>query len=370
MYALGYPDDARVGRSGLERAFDARLSGAPGGVLLAGHRVLATGRPRPGMAVRTSVSAGIERAALDALAGRLGGIVALSPRTGEILGFAGIAFSGLQPPGSTFKLVTLTGVLEQGLATSGTVFPYATFTTLSGVKLANAHGESCGGTLAMAFATSCNSVFAPLGARLGAVRLVDVARRFGFNRLPGVPGAQASTIPPAEQIGDDLAVGSTAIGQGRVLASPLQMALVAATIGLGGRRPRPTLERSARPATLTPVTSARVAQSIERLMVGVVSSGTGTAARIPGVEVAGKTGTAELRSTHRCAREPADTSAAEEPCRDEDPTDTDAWFVAYAPAGGDPRICVGVMLVGAGAGGETAAPAARRVLLAGLARRS
>jgi cell division protein FtsI/penicillin-binding protein 2 len=301
--------------------------------------------------------------------------VALRPRTGEILAFSGIAFSGLQPPGSTFKLVTLTGVLEAGLATPGTTFPYGTYATLSGVKLANANGETCGGTLAQALATSCNSVFAPLGARLGAARLVGVAHRYGFDHAPDIPGAATSTIPPADQIGDDLAVGATAIGQGRVLASPLQMATVAATVALRGARPRLTMLATRRAAPTTRVTSPRVARTVEQLMEGVVRTGTGKAAQIPGVRVAGKTGTAELGTTTRprCVptTPPNPTAPAAQACQGpaNDPTDTDAWFVAFAPAGkGDPSICVGVMLVRAGAGGDTAAPVARRVIAAALGK--
>ena len=179
----------------------------------------------------------------------------------------------------------------------------STKATLEGVDLDNANGESCGGTFVESFAESCNSVFAPLGAQLGARRLVDVAERFGFNRDPGVPGAAMSTIPAAEEIGDDLAVGSSAIGQGRVQATALEMAIVAATIGRRGLRPRPTFDFDAATAGSPTVraTKARTARTVERLMLAVVRNGTGVAAAIPGVAVAGKTGTAELKTTTRCA---------------------------------------------------------------------
>ena len=90
-------------------------------------------------------------------------------------------------------------------------------------------------------------VFAPLGAELGAKRLVRTAERFGFNEDPALAGAARSTIPAAAEIGDDLAVGSSAIGQGKVLTTPLQLALVAATIGADGMRPHPTLLKGADP---------------------------------------------------------------------------------------------------------------------------
>jgi cell division protein FtsI/penicillin-binding protein 2 len=111
------PADAEVGVSGLERIFDERLLGTPGGELVAGTRVLKRSTPRQAPAVRTTISLPVEQAAVTALGPRLGGIVALQPRTGEVLAFAGIAFSGLQPPGSTFKMITATGALRRGSRT-------------------------------------------------------------------------------------------------------------------------------------------------------------------------------------------------------------------------------------------------------------
>jgi cell division protein FtsI/penicillin-binding protein 2 len=365
---LGYPDDTQVGISGLERAFDERLAGTPGGELRAGARLLAERAPRKGAAVRTTIAPSVQSAAVTALAGRLGGVVAIRPKTGEILAAAGIGFSGLQPPGSTFKIITATSALENGVAKVTDEFPVQTSATLEGVELQNANGESCGGTLANAFAESCNSVFGPLGAKVGAEKLVATAERFGFNAPTGITGAATSSIPAADEIGDDLAVGSSAIGQGRVQATALQMAIVAATIGLRGRRPDVTLDpdKWKGDAPTHEATSAKVARTVEKLMLGVVRYGTGTAAQIPDVKVAGKTGTAELKSTQTCKP----TADNPEACADVDHTDTsdtDAWFSTYAPAGnGAPRIAVGFMLVGAGAGGDTAAPAAREVVLAGL----
>jgi peptidoglycan glycosyltransferase len=368
LLQAGVPDDARVGVSGLERIFDAQLRGRAGGHLYAGDRVLAATEPRRATAVRTTVALDVQRAAVAALGSRLGGVVALEPKTGQILAFAGIAFSGLQPPGSTFKIVTLTGALEAGIAKPTTRYPVQTETTIEGVPIENANGESCGGTLVASFAQSCNSVFAPLGVQLGARRLVDVAERFGFNDEPPVPGAAMSSIPSAGRIGDDLAVGSSAIGQGQVQATALQMATVAATIARHGRRPQLTLDlaKGGDTAPTRRVTRPEVARTVERMMLAVVAGGTGRAAAIPGVQVAGKTGTAELRTTRRCEPEPEHPEACP-PEQTNDPTDTDAWFAAYAPVG-LPRIAVGMLLVGAGAGGETAAPAARDVLVTALQR--
>ncbi|MGH2903701.1 MAG: penicillin-binding transpeptidase domain-containing protein [Solirubrobacteraceae bacterium] len=390
MEAEGAPADAIVGVSGLELALDSSLRGTPGGELLAeggrtgtSARVLATATPKAAKAVRTTVSPSVQRAAVTALGGQLGGIVAMVPATGQILAVAGIGLDDLQPPGSTFKMITVTGVLQAGLATAKTVFPYATYATLDGVKLNNANGEECGGTLTLAFAVSCNSVFAPLGAKLGAERLVATAEHYGFNHPPGVPGAAESTLPPASQIQGQLDLGSTAIGQGEVQASALEMATVAATIADGGRRPQPTFNPSPTPARGsgsgkgkgTQVSSAAVAHTVRSMMIDVVREGTGTAAAIPGVTVAGKTGTAELKTASTCPP-PAETSSTEErgstetssqSCgsAEEEASNTDAWFASFAPALA-PRIVVGVLLVQDGAGGTTAAPVARQVLEAGL----
>ncbi|HYM58565.1 MAG TPA: penicillin-binding transpeptidase domain-containing protein [Solirubrobacteraceae bacterium] len=362
----GVPRRARVGLNGLEREFDVRLSGRPGGILRAGGRSIARADAVPGEEVRSSIDPAVQRAAVEALAGRFGGVAVLKPTTGEVLALAGIAYSAPQPPGSTFKIVTLAGALEAGVVSKRDTFPVETSTMLEGVKLENANGEACGGTLRTAFAESCNSVFAPLGAKLGARRLVDTARRFGFNEQPTLAGAARSSLPSAEEIGDDLAVGSTAIGQGKVLATPLQLASVAATIGLHGRRVRPTLSRGGRGGA-TQAVPRRVARVIARYMRAVVTSGTGAGASIPGARVAGKTGTAELRNTVIEDPLPLEPGAEPTPVPEEDKTDTDAWFAAFAPYG-KPRVALAVLLVGQGAGGETAAPAARSVLLAALKR--
>ena len=357
----GIPEGTPVGLTGLERTFDERLAGKPGGTLKAGARVLARSEPEAGSAVRTTIDPKVQEAAVNALAGRFGGIAVMRPRDGEVLALAGIAYSAPQPPGSTFKIVTLAGLLDAGIVKRNAKFPVETKTTLEGVELENANGEACGGSLRASFAESCNSVFAPLGAELGAEKLVATAEKFGFNEEPGLPGAARSTIPAAAEVGDDLAVGSTAIGQGKVLATPLLMADVASAIAQDGRRPKPTLLKGAG-GVAGRATTPETARFIARAMRSVVTDGTGIGAAVPGVKVAGKTGTAELRSTVSEDPIPEDPT---QPPPEEDLTDTDAWFTAFAPLR-DPKVAVAVLLVGQGAGGATAAPAAKTVIEAAL----
>jgi peptidoglycan glycosyltransferase len=358
-------------------AFESRLRGTTGGRLYAGQRLLASATPHAAPSLRTSIDPAVQRAAVEALGGQYGGVVALDPSSGQILAVAGIGLEAVQPPGSTFKMVTVSAALAAHLATPHTVFPYATYTTLDGVKLSNANGEDCGGSLELAFAVSCNSVFAPLGVRVGATRLVATAEDFGFNHPPGVPGAAESTLPPATRIEGELDVGSTAIGQGQVSASALQMATVAATIADGGERPQPTFSLSDASSTTVRAISPEVARTVRHLMIAVVREVTGTASAIPGVTVAGKTGTAELGGPEACkgATEantttgsgPAAATGAGGCAASNEPQNTDAWFAAFAPAL-HPRIVVGVLMVRDGAGGATAAPVARQVLEAGLRR--
>jgi len=332
--------------TGLERLYDERLAGHPSARLLFGSRVVARTPATAGRSLRTTLRPGLMRAANGALGEKVGGVAVIRPRDGAVLALAGLAVSAPQPPGSTFKIITLSVALERHLATPSTTYPQATFATLSGVKLANASGERCGGTLTQAFIESCNSVFAPLGARVGAKRLVQTARAFGFGEKLRIPAAKPSTIATPQGLRDDLAVGAAAIGQDRDLATPLEMASVGATIAAGGRRARPRIA-SIDPVVRHAVISATTARQVRAMMIDVVRSGTGTAAALGGVQVAGKTGTAELRPNSK------------------DPKDADAWFVAFAPAQ-RPRVAVAVMLVGAGFGGSTAAPIAKQVLQAAL----
>jgi len=355
LWARGFPREWPTGQNGLEHAFEDRLAGRPGGRLFAGDRVIAEAPPRAAPPVRTTIDTRLQEAAVTALAGRFGGIAALDPRNGEIRALAGLAFSAPQPPGSTFKIVTTTAALEQDLVKPSTEFPVETFALIDGVELQNANGESCGGSFRNSFAHSCNSVFGPLGVEVGSEALVEASERFGWNQEPTVAGEVPSTMPPSDEIESDLEIASTAIGQFRTLATPLVMASVAQTIASGGVRHVPTLALGERTERVR-VTSPDIARTIQSLMIDVVDYGTGTAAALPGTKVAGKTGTAELEDT----RDP-ETGETAPP----DPSNTDAWFTAYAPAA-RPELAVAVMLVRAGSGGAVAAPAARVVLEAAL----
>lgn len=346
LYAQeGYPPGARVGVDGLEEIFQRRLAGRLGGELLAGTRVLARAQPGHGQTVRSTINPALEEDAVAALGGRYGGITVMNPRTGAIEAAVGIAFTDIQPPGSTFKIITAAAALTAHITTPSTVYPYESSIVLDGFKLQNAGGETCGGTLTDAFANSCDTTFAPLGAQLGAQKLVAMAKRFGFDRPTGVASAIESRIPAADQIGGPVAVGASAIGQGLVQASTLEMADVAATIADSGRRPLPTMLAAARPRFVRVITP-KVAGEVQGMMEAVVAYGTGTTAQIPGITVAGKTGTAELKDT---AGKKNEAKA------------TDAWFVGYAPVG-DPRVVVAALFPNQGYGADTAAPAVRQMI--------
>lgn len=376
LYARGFPPGAPTGTSGLELAFDERLAGQPGGQLLAvpsdgtlaDGRILASSEPVDGRNVKTTIDPEIQQAAVEALGGLYGGIAVLDVDTGQVLAVAGLAFSAPQPPGSTFKVITATAALDEGVVKTGDTFPVETSNSEIGREISNSHDSPCGGTFVQSFAKSCNTVFAPLGVKVGAEKLIEVAEAFGFNQPPALMAeeAQAALDPPASTIPNpiegDVALGESAIGQGQVLATPLQMASVAQTIANGGTRlPTPIVRTGElRPeAEPVEVTSPETAATVRDMMVEVVRSGTGTAAALPDVQVAGKTGTAELGPK---ALQPGDQlGEGEEPEQE-----VDAWFTAFAPAK-HPKVAVAVMIVNAnGDGGVVAAPIARQVLAAAL----
>ena len=365
----GFPPGTLVGVSGLELAFDSRLAGQPGGQLLAvgeDERVLAQAKPRPGEPVRTSIEPGLQEATVGALGDLFGGVAVLDAKNGNVKALAGIAFSSPQPPGSVFKIITTTAALEAGTVKPDDQFEVVTEAVVEGRAISNAGNAPCGGSFTESFADSCNSVFAPLGADVGGEKLLSTAEDFGFNSPPELYNADAtaavepppSTIP--DPIGSPLEVAVTAIGQGQVLASPLQMASVAQTIAAGGKRsPTPLVTEPGlgpREGT-TEVTDTQTATTVRDLMVANVESGTGEAANIPEARVAGKTGTAELGPDPDApAPGPGGEPALEE----------NAWFTAFAPAE-KPKLALAVMVVDAsGSGGEVAAPIAAEILSSGL----
>ena len=365
----GFPPETPVGISGLERAFNDRLAGKPGGSLLAVAadgttvRTLAKTKPKPGAPVKTTIDPDLQETAVAALAGRAGGVAVLDARKGDVRALAGQAFSAPQPPGSTFKVVTTTAALEDDAVSLDDEFEITDGVNVGGRFLNNANGEFCGGTFREAFAESCNAVFAPLGPAVGNDKLVETAEAYGFNspvtlyapQIVQEVDPEESTIPT--EIGEEIDLGVSAIGQGEVLATPLEMASVAQTVANDGvREPNSiVLNKKLRPdADSTRVMSEQTAQELTELMIGVVVEGTGTAGAIAEAQVAGKTGTAEL------GPKPGEENK-------ENPVQIkDAWFTAFAPAE-KPRLAVGVMLIEAeAAGGEVAAPIASEILSAGL----
>ena len=349
--SLGYPADAQVGLYGLELIFQRRLGGTPGGTLRAGRRVLATAAPVNGATVRTTIDPKLETAAIGALGTSYAGMTVLNVKTGAIEAAAGLAFTDLQPPGSTFKIITAAAALQARVATLSTTYPEESEASIGGYEMQNAAGEVCGGTLLDAFATSCDTVFGPLGIQVGAQRLVSAAQRFGFDEPTGIATALESEIPSAAQIGDDTAIGMTAIGQGKLEASTMEMADVAQAIANDGHRAVPSFVAGARPHYVTATTPAIAAQ-VQEMMQAVVntSGGTGTSAAISGYEVAGKTGTAELATTAN---------------QQNDVKDTDAWFVGYVPDS-KAGVVVCALYPNNGYGADSAAPAVREVLESAL----
>jgi penicillin-binding protein A len=389
LQRTGYPTNDETGLTGLELAFNSRLAGKPRGELLAvpdgtslpdvpkatDGRVLATSQGSPGQPLRTTIDPRLQTITVNALAGQSGGVVVLNAQTGAVLALAGSAYSAPQPPGSIFKVITTTAALEGNDVKLSDTFPVVTEINPdpdSGARVIhNAHDEPCGGTFVQAFAHSCNTVFAPLGVEVGAQRLVETAERYGFNQTPSLYNGTATraadpnpmTIPTnfsGDTSNTELSV--SAIGQGRILATPLGMASVAQTVANGGvRSPTPIVKDPALQSDAEPVqvTSKENARVLTGLMRAVITSGTGVAANTPGIQVAGKTGTAELGP--RPGAPPA-------PPGQEDPENmiVDGWFIAFAPAR-KPKLAIAVMLIDSrGDGGSTAAPIAREIFQTGL----
>lgn len=333
-----------VGQSGLQRSLESRLAGAPGGevrvvtgegeVVTVLHEFAAT-EPAE---VRTTLDPAVQEAGGAALAalGNPSALVAVDVPTGEVRAVVNApqggfdrALSGRYPPGSTFKVVTTAALLENGLAPTATVGCPGT-TSIGGRSFRNAGFAALGPiSFREAFAESCNTAFVGEAERLPDGALEAIARRFGFevDYDIGVPVAGSRFPEPA----DPVEHAAAAIGQGRVEATPLHMASVAAAVARG-RWESPRLLADTEPQ-VGEALSADVHAQLEDLMRHAVAEGTGTGAQVDGEPVAGKTGTAEFGS-----------GAA-----------THAWFIAYR---GD--LAVAVLVEGGGFGGAVAAPAAAR----------
>jgi cell division protein FtsI/penicillin-binding protein 2 len=358
LAAIGFPKSTLVGDSGLEQAFNSRLLGTPGGQLLAvaedgESRVLAESEPVEGEPVQTTIDGTLQEITVSALGSAFGGAAVLDAQTGEVRALAGLAYSSPQAPGSTMKIVTTVAALEDGKVKLDDEFPVVNGANVGGRFISNAGGEYCGGTFVESFAHSCNSVFAPLGAEVGSKRLVEVSELFGFNEPPPLYSDEiiAEVEPPEsslpEDLGDDLNTGVSAIGQGLVLATPLEMASISQTIAAEGVRSAtalvtdPELAPDFEPVT---VTTPEIANTVRDLMIEVVNQGTGENAALADVQVAGKTGTAET------GVEGGDH----------------AWFTAFAPAeNAELAVAVAVFNAG-GAGGDIAAPIVASILSSGL----
>jgi peptidoglycan glycosyltransferase len=280
------------------------------------------------------------------------------------------ASSGLFAPGSIFKVVTAAAALDSGRYTVDSTFYDPGYCIEYGQRVTNYDTSSPFGTVnfTQALVNSINSSFCEMGKKLGPELILDYARRFGFYADPPVdlpPGERAPSglyrsgklLPRSQESRAD--PGRLAFGQERMVVTPLQMAMVAGAIANKGvvmepyltdrvRKPGGALLLRTRPDELRRAVKPEVADQIAAMMEGVVSGGTGTAAQIPGVRVAGKTGTAET------GRQGRNTT----------------WFISFAPVD-NPRVAVAVVLQNqSGTGGSTAAPIAKEIMQALLRRPS
>lgn len=386
------------GPTGLEAAEDDYLSGSSDRLFFRKVSDLVTGQEPGGAVVETTIRDAVQQAAQEGLDGQRGAVVALDPTTGDVLAMysspdwdpnllashtrseAAAAAAELEdaegdplvskatsqryPPGSTFKLVTAAAALESGDYTPESLIDSPAVLDLpqTTAGLRNDDGQACGSngqtTLADALRVSCNTAFANLGMALGQDELGAQAEAFGFGEALDIPVRVARSQFPTGL--DQAALARSAIGQGDVTATPMQMAMVAAGIANGGVVMQPNLVSTVRgrdlqvleaprPTEVGRAVSRQTAAALTSMMEGVVESGTGRAAQIDGVTVAGKTGTAQNGQSA-----------------------PHAWFTAFAPADA-PRVAVAVFVENGGragdeaSGGRVAAPIAKSVMQAALA---
>jgi penicillin-binding protein A len=347
------------------------------------------GREREGLDVVTNLSVEGTQAAQAALGGRKGAVVAIEPQTGKVRVMVSIpeydanlipsdfgrlnrdpnkpllnrTTQELYPPGSTFKVVTATAALDSGKLTPESIIDGSSPKEISGVPLSNAGGTSFGPiSFTDALTNSVNTVFAQIGEQIGRRTLVEYMKRYGFYADPQLDYPDEQMIPSGIINGDGdyvengFDVGRVAIGQGglegEIRAAPIQMAQVAAAVANGGRLMRPQLtDRIVRkdgrvaeriePDLQSTVMKPETAEELTAMMSRVVEEGTGTAAALAGITVAGKTGTAEVGANREF---------------------TQPWFIAFAPVE-NPRMAIAVTVERTtGEGGTVAAPIAKTVL--------
>lgn len=371
---MGYRS-AQYGRAGLESTYDTVLLGMEGPDKYRNtyYRLLGQNRQQGGDVVLT-IDSSLQKLAEELLGTRRGAVVIMDCRTGAIrvaassprydpnnlesdwnrliqaedAPFLNRAFQGAYPPGSVFKLVTAAGVLASNPKEAAGTFDCPGYYIVDGYKLTDSgtHGQV---DLDRALAVSCNTAFAQLGLVLGRDGLFHAFKSFGLDQQPlSDLGTRLCTMAAVKDM-TQTELASVAIGQGELLVDPLHMALVAAAIADQGRIMRPymveyikdstgAVMRTTTPNRWLNATTPAIAEEIKRGMVDAVRSGTATGAAISGVQVAGKTGSAQ--NPHGQSH---------------------AWFVGFAPAE-QPRLCIAVVVENAGSGGAVAAPIAGRLL--------
>ena len=385
--------------TGIEGAEDQLLSGTSSDQVFDRLQNIVTGQDPKGDSVQLTIDRKVQKAAWDALGSQRGAVVALDPKTGAVLAMVSkpsfdpntIANHGkglsaydvldkrtpsplvnraiagtLYPPGSTFKLITASAALESGKFTPSSTFPSPNSLVLPGTttRIQNSYGEECGSgpkaSIATALSLSCNIPFAELGIKLGQDAIAQQAAKFGFGKALAIPLKVTPSTYPTGLSPDQVA--QTAFGQYEDRATPMQMAMVSAAIGNGGVLMKPDLVQKVLSPTLqtidqmspqvlsTPV-SPTTAKDVTQMMVSSVATGAATNARIEGVDVAGKTGTAQ--------------NGVNDPYT--------LWFTGFAPAT-DPKVAVAVVLENGGGerqngyGNKLAAPIGKAVMEAVLNR--